>query len=153
MLPHKHALISATIGALGWWATRDPKVGAAAFAAGVLPDLDHGVDYAYYAWRRRHRLILPLHGYEYAAAGALAAVATRNHLLGAAAVSYLVHLLADQQENHTHWLGYSLLFRMRHGFRIEAISTVPDAAARGREDDMRLLKSLLQRLRARMGMT
>ncbi len=40
MLPHKHALISAAIGVAGWWYTRDPKVGAAAFAAGVLPDLD-----------------------------------------------------------------------------------------------------------------
>ncbi len=91
---------------------------------------------------------MPLHGYEYAAGAALAALATRNRLLGVAALSYLVHLLADQQENHTHWLGYSLLFRIWHGFRLEAISTVPDAAARGRENDLRLLKSLALRLRA-----
>lgn len=152
MLPHKHALISAAIGAAAWWKTGDPKVGAAAFAAGVLPDLDHGVDYAYYGWRHRHRLILPLHGYEYAAASALVGAATKSSLFGAVAVSYLVHLLADQLENRTHWLGYSLLFRIWHGFRIEAISTVPDDAARGREDDMRLLKSLVRRLRLRLGM-
>ena len=150
MLPHKHALISAAIGVAGWWATRDPRAGAAALAAGVLPDLDHGVDYAYYGLRKRHRLILPLHGYEYAAGAALAALATRNRLLGVAALAYLVHLLADQQENHTHWLGYSLLFRLWHGFRIEAISTVPEAAARGREADLRLLRSLAERLRARI---
>jgi hypothetical protein len=59
-----------------------------------------------------------------------------------------VHLLADQMENHTHRLGYSLLYRIRHRFRIEEISTVPEAAARGREEDMRSLRALLRRLRS-----
>ena len=147
MLPQKHALMSTAIGALGWLATGDSRAGIAALVAGVLPDVDHIVDYAYFRWSGIHRLILPLHGYEYAALSAAAALAARNQVLGIASLSYLVHLLADQMENHTRLFGYSLLFRARHKFHIEAISTVPEAAARGREDDMRLLQSLLRRSR------
>jgi hypothetical protein len=147
MLPHKHVIISTTIGAIGWWKTRDIRACIAAIAAGVLPDLDHIADYSYYRWRGVHRLILPLHGYEYAILSAIAALLAGNQILGVATVSYSVHLLADQMENHTHTLGYSLLFRARHKFRIEEISTVPEAAARGREDDMQSLQALLRRLR------
>jgi hypothetical protein len=147
MLPHKHAIISAAIGAIGWWTTGDIRASIAAVAAGVLPDMDHIADYSYYRWRGVHRLILPLHGYEYAIVTAIAALLTHNRVLGLAAISYWVHLLADQMENHTHLLGYSLLFRARHKFRIEEISTVPEAAARGREDDMRSLQALLRRSR------
>jgi hypothetical protein len=146
MLPQKHALISTAIGAIGWWKTRDFGACIAAIAAGVLPDVDHIVDYSYYRWHGRHQLILPLHGYEYAILSAIAALLTRNRILGVATISYMVHLLADQMENHTHRLGYSLLYRIRHRFRIEEISTVPEAAARGREEDMRSLQALLRRL-------
>jgi hypothetical protein len=147
MLPHKHAFISTIIGAVGWWATDDLKVGAAALAAGVLPDLDHVADYSYYRWRGAHRLILPLHGYEYALIGAMAAWRAGSRTLGFAALSYLVHLLADQMENQTRPLGYFLLFRAWRRFRIEAISSVPEYAVRGREDDMQLLLSLFRRFR------
>ena len=145
MLPHKHAIIATTIGAVGWWMTSDVGAMVAAIAAGVLPDLDHIADYSYYRWRGVHRLILPLHGYEYAVVGAAAALLTGNKILGVAALSYLVHLLADQMENRTRKWGYSLLFRAWHGFRIEDISTVPAAAAQGRVDDLRLLKDLFRR--------
>lgn len=146
MLPHKHALISAAIGAIGWWGTRDPGVAVAALAAGVLPDLDHGIDYGYYRHYREHRLILALHGYEYAVIGGLAAYLTKNRRLTAATVAYLMHLLADQLENQTHTLGYSLVFRIYHHFQINTLSKVPESAARGREDDMRRVKALIQRL-------
>jgi hypothetical protein len=147
MLPHKHAIISAAIGAIGWWRTKDIKAGVAAVAAGVLPDLDHIADYAYYRSRGTHRLILPLHGYEYAVFGAIAALRAGSRILGIAALSYLVHLLADQMENRTHLLGYFVLFRVWRRFRIEDISSVPEYAALGREEDMRLLTSLFHRLR------
>jgi len=146
MLPHKHAIISAAIGAAGWWATGDIRAAIAAFAAGVFPDIDHIADYSYYRWRGDHRLILPLHGYEYAALSAIAALLAHDRVLGVTTISYSVHLLADQMENHTHLLGYSLLFRAWHKFRIAEISTVPEAAARGREDDMRSLRTLFRRL-------
>jgi len=146
MVPQKHVLISTVIGAIGWWETGDIGACIAAIAAGVLPDIDHIADYSYYRWRGAHRLILPLHGYEYAVLGTIAALLTGHKILGIATVSYMVHLLADQVENHTHILGYSLLFRARHKFRIDEISTVPEAAKHGREDDMRSLQSLLRRL-------
>lgn len=140
MLPHKHAIISATIGATAWVVSGDSVVFATALAAGVLPDVDHVVDYAYLRRRGGHRLILLLHGYEYAILGAAIALMSGNPVAGVATLSYLVHLLADQLENRTRWPGYWLLFRARHRFRIEAISTAPEAAMRGRDDDVRRLQ-------------
>lgn len=145
MLPHKHAIVSATIGVAGWWTTRKPAAGVAALAAGVLPDVDHLIDYSYYRWRGEHRLILPLHGYEFALLGAVVALRTGNKILGFAALSYLIHLLADQAENRTRLFGYSLLFRTWNHFRIDKLSTVPEAAIRGRMQDIEMLKSLLRR--------
>jgi hypothetical protein len=145
VLPHKHLIISTMIGAVGWWGTGEPAAGAVALIAGVLPDVDHIVDYAYYQWWREHRLIVPLHGYEYAALGSGIALLTGDTLLGIAVLSYLIHLLADQTENRTHILGYSLLFRVWNRFRMEKLSTVPEAAMRGRMDDMNSIKKLLRR--------
>ncbi len=145
MLPHKHALISATVGAVGWWGTGKPAACAAALIAGVLPDIDHLVDYSYYRWRSEHRLILPWHGYEFALFGTIVALLAGDKILGIAVLSYFIHLLADQAENRTHLLGYSLLFRAWYRFRIEDISTIPEAALRGRMEDLELLKSLLRR--------
>lgn len=145
MLPHKHLAISAVIGAVGWWQTGSPIALGAGLAAGVLPDLDHAVDYAYYYWRREHYLIMPLHGYEYAIAAAAIAFARHDLIIGVAAISYFLHLLADQTENRTKWLGYSLLFRAFHRFRLHQISTMPEAAARGREDDLQMLTKLAKR--------
>lgn len=145
MLPHKHIAISVAIGAAGWWGTGDPIAGAAAIATGVLPDIDHIIDYSYYRWRGDHRLILPLHGYEFALLGTVLALLAGHKILGIAVLSYFIHLLADQAENRTHPLGYSLLFRAWYRFRIEDISTMPEAAIRGRVEDMELLKNLLRR--------
>lgn len=143
--PSKHIVISTVIGAIGWWGTGDPAAGVAALAAGVLPDIDHLVDYAWYYARREHRLILPLHGYEFALLGLGVALSTGSILLALAAFSYLVHLLSDQAENRTRWLGYSLIFRAWHRFRLETLSTVPEDAARGRMNDLRGLTGLLSR--------
>lgn len=142
MLPHRHAIISATVGATAWAVSGDAVLFAAAFAAGVLPDVDHIVDYTFLQRRGGHRLILPLHGYEYALLGAVFALMSGNPVAGVATLSYLVHLLADQLENRTRWPGYLLLFRAWHGFRIEVISTAPEAAMRGRDDDIRRLQKL-----------
>lgn len=144
MLPHKHILISATVGAVGWWASGEPKVCVAALITGVLPDIDHIIDYSYYRWRGEHRLILPWHGYEFALLGTVVALLAGNKILGVAVLSYFIHLLADQAENRTHPLGYSLLFRAWYRFRIEDISTMPEAAIRGRLEDIDLLKRLLR---------
>jgi len=47
MLPHKHVAISTAIGAVAWWQMQTPAAMGVAIAAGVLPDLDHIVDYAF----------------------------------------------------------------------------------------------------------
>lgn len=146
MLPHKHLAISTAIGALAWWQLQTPAALGAALAGGVLPDLDHVVDYAYYYWRGAHRLILPLHGYEYAVVAGLFALLQQEPLLGVAAAAYLIHLLADQAENRTKRLGYSLLYRATQHFRLEQISTVPVDAVRGREADLEMLANLGKRL-------
>ncbi len=148
MLPHKHVAISTVIGAACWWGTGEPTAGAAALIAGVMPDVDHIVDYGYYYWKREHRLILPLHGYEYAILGAVIALFTGNTNLYVAVFSYLIHLLADQRENGTRILGYFLIFRAWHRFRIEEISAVPEAAVRGRMDDINSLQRLIKKVKS-----
>jgi len=145
MLPHQHVLISASVGALGWWWTGNPVTCAAALTAGILPDVDHIADYIYYHRRGTHRLILPLHGYEYVFAGSGIALLTSNQVLGIATLSYFIHLLADQAVNHTHKLGYSFLFRAWHRFRIEDISLIPEAGKQGREENIHALKNLFLR--------
>ncbi len=145
MLPHKHVVVSTAIGAISWWGTGNPITFGAALLAGVLPDLDHGADYLYYYLRGTHRLILPLHGYEYGIAGAMIAFLYGNTVLWIAVISYFVHLLADQAENKTRPAGYSFLFRLWHHFRIEKISTMPEAAMRGRMNDLQMLEKLWRR--------
>lgn len=145
MLPQKHVILSTALGLAGWWRTGEPVAGVVALVTGVLPDIDHVIDYTYYRWRGEHRLILPLHGYEIAFLGTVAALLAGNRIVGVAVLSYLVHLLADQFENRTHLLGYSLLFRAWHRFRIEDLSTMPEAAKEGRIKDMRLLGNAFRR--------
>ena len=111
----------------------------------AITDIDHVLDYAYYQRTGTHRLILLLHGYEYAIVGGIAAWLTGSVVIWALVISYLIHLLADQVENRTHWLGYSLVFRAWHRFRIERISISPQEAVQGRMDDLRLLKRLFRR--------
>jgi hypothetical protein len=125
--------------------TREPAAYVAALITGVLPDVDHIIDYSYYRWRGDHRLILPLHGYEFALLGTLAVLLGGGSISRLAVLSYFVHLLSDQLENRTHILAYSLLFRAWHRFRIEELSTMPQAAVQGRVDDLRLLGSLFRR--------
>ncbi len=143
MQPRRHLAISAGLGALAWWTTGRAAAGVVAMAVGTLPDLDHLVDYAYYHRHRRHRLILVLHGYEYVALGAALAAVTRSPLPLVAALSYLVHLLADLAENRMRIPAYSLWFRVWHRFRLDRLSRDPQAAARGRLADMQTLMCLL----------
>ncbi|MFN8444477.1 MAG: metal-dependent hydrolase [Caldilineaceae bacterium] len=144
MQPHKHLALSALIGAAGWWWTGEATTGALALAVGVLPDVDHVVDYLVYHRSGEHKLVLLLHGYEYALLAGTVAFTSSNPALAIATLSYLVHLFADQFENHTHWLGYSFLFRAIHRFRIEEISNAPEAAKRGRMQDMAMVRKLLR---------
>ena len=146
MMPGRHALISLGVGLLGWRWSKSPVTLPLSVVAGTLVDLDHIVDYVWYAITGEHRLILPLHGYELAPA--LWWVTRR--LLGQRAAtsivtSYVLHLLSDELENHTKPGAYSLTWRTLHGFRIEALSRDPDAGIWGRQEDLERLKLLASR--------
>lgn len=99
---------------------------AAAFGAvagGVFIDADHLADYAWTRWRgEKSHYLAPLHGWEVASALAVAALMAgrRAPWLGAAATGVWLHLVQDVVTNRPAHAGvYSLLFRVRHGFRRE----------------------------------
>lgn len=146
MLTHKHAIVSAALGGLAWWRTGDPATCVAALIGGIFPDADHIADYAYYHWSGEHKLILPLHGYEHALLAGAIALSRGSRLMRVAVLSYFIHLLADQLENRTRGPGYSFLFRAWHRFQIEKVSSIPEAAVRGREADIRQLRNLFRTL-------
>lgn len=147
MLPHRHLLISSIVGIGGWVLTKDARALPAAVASGTLPDLDHGADYVWYGLFREHRLLLPLHGYEWSVplffwsrkrwGNCLATVLT---------ISYLIHLLADQVENQTKPPGYFFFYRLRKRFLLQEISLSPVDGANGRLEDMEKLKKIARRL-------
>lgn len=146
MLPHRHLFISSIVGIGGWALTQDPVALPAAVASGTLPDIDHAADYLWYGLFKEHRLLLPLHGYEYS----LPLVLFSNQWwgMGMAAVltaSYLIHLLADQVENQTKPFGYFFLYRLSKRFRLEEISASPVDGANGRLEDFEKLKGLARR--------
>ena len=144
MMPGRHAVLSFGVGLLGWWWSRKPATLPLSLAAGTLADLDHLVDYCWYALRSEHRLILPLHGYELAPA---LWWATKRYLGPQAAtpvvVLYLLHLLSDELENRTKPGAYSLIWRSVQGFRFSALSRDPLAGTRGRREDLHKLGLLL----------
>ncbi|MEM7125152.1 MAG: hypothetical protein AAF702_02420 [Chloroflexota bacterium] len=147
MLPQRHLLLASVVGLGGWLATRDYRALPLSIAAGTLPDLDHGADYAWYAFFQEHRLLLPLHGYEWAIP--LWFFGRRRwgwRLATVITVSYLIHLLADQYENQTRPPGYFFFYRMSKRFLLSEISLNPVDGANGRLEDMEKLKSLVRRL-------
>lgn len=147
MLPHRHLILSSFVGLSGWITTRDRRALPLAIGSGTLPDLDHGADYLWFALRKEHRLILPLHGYEWLIplwlwsrrrwGTRLAAVVT---------ISYLVHLLADQYENQTRAPGYFFCFRFLHSFHLASISRNPIAGINGRVEDLEKIAKWIRKL-------
>ena len=98
-----HVAVSAAAGAVLWAATGDVKTLPVAIGAGVLPDVDHLLDYYnWYVRRSYSRLILLLHGWEYlAAAGLIYFFVLREDWMLAVVIGYatvqrcpLAHLLA-----------------------------------------------------------
>lgn len=147
MMPRQHAALSLGMGLLGLLWSGKPAVVPASLVAGVLVDIDHMADYAWYSVTGEHRLLLLLHGYELALPlwwltarwlGPRAAVIVT--------LAYLLHLITDERYNRTRPGAYSLLWRVRHGFRLEALSSDPKAGIQGRLDDLALLRSVIQKL-------
>lgn len=147
MMPKQHAALSLGVGLLGWWWSDKPAALPACLAVGVLIDLDHAADYAWYAATGEHRLLLPLHGYELGLP--LAWISARRlgpKAAGAVVASYLLHLVIDEQSNQTRPGTYSLLWRARHCFRLENLSRNPAAGIQGRNDDLAALRRVVDGL-------
>jgi hypothetical protein len=97
-----------------------------AFLAGaVAVDGDHLVDYALQRRTgRRTRLVLPLHGWEYALLAVLCPGGTRwTALARAAGYGLLLHLIVDQLTNRPARAPlYSVLYRLRWRFAAEHLT-------------------------------
>ena len=113
MNPIAHLALSAAIGGGVWAATREINAVPAATAAGFLPDVDHFLDYYnWYVRRDRRRIIVFLHAWELAAAGALVyAFVVRDAWMLGVVLGYAGHVIADQVFNRGYLHGYSLLAR------------------------------------------
>ena len=141
MKPVMHVAASAALGmALAPW-TGWAGAGACV-AAGTLIDIDHAFDFYREGrrWRgrrdfsdffyrhRMRRLVLPLHGWEWAALGAAALAAPPGlrpgfaaawmGVLWAAWAGATFHLLCDSLTNPLPARGYFFFWRARHGFLV-----------------------------------
>ncbi|MDA0735326.1 MAG: hypothetical protein O2860_12225, partial [Chloroflexi bacterium] len=90
-----------------------------ALAAGVLPDLDHVIDYLDSrddGWKRH--MFRPFHAWEYLLLASIVALAFySNQLFLVAIFGYLSHIAIDQLANRAHPLAYTLTYRIMKGFR------------------------------------
>ena len=113
-----HAAVSVAIGVGLWAATGDARTLPAAVAAGVLPDVDHLLDYYnWYIRRDTRRLILIFHGWEYLVAAVLIYVfAFTEPWMLAVVLGYASQVGTDQIFNGVRWHTYSLLARASLGF-------------------------------------
>ena len=119
MGPIVHATVSIGIGATAWAGGGSPLAVPVALAAGVLPDLDHLLDYfdSRDAGRRRH-MFRPFHAWEYCLLASIVALAFySNQLFLVAIFGYLSHIAIDQVSNRVHPLAYTLTYRVLKGFR------------------------------------
>ncbi len=142
MKPVVHVAVSAALGlALSPWTGWDGA--AACLAAGTLIDLDHAFDFYregrrwrggrdfadFFYHHRMRRLVLPLHGWEWAAAGALLLAFASRPAAGAlphgiaigwaAWAGAALHLLCDSIANPLPARGYCFFWRARRGFRAQ----------------------------------
>lgn len=117
--PRVHALTALALGTGTYLLTRQRGPALAAAATSVLVDADHLVDWAAARLLKRHDLFLvPFHGWEVALL-LLFLGRPRSPLgvLGGAGIGLLAHLALDHSLNHTADWAYSLLYRVRHGFK------------------------------------
>jgi len=118
--------VSAGIGAGVWGVTGSPAAGAVAFGVGVLTDVDHLFDfYRWYARRKKSRIYMFFHAWEYSIAGLLLVGFAYYHpLLLAAALAHLGHIAADHFYNGlTRW---SYFITYRSSIRFDAARIAPD---------------------------
>jgi len=132
-----HLLASGAVSAGIYAATGSAKMAACSFAAGVLLDADHLIDY----WRDHSfnldlsrffsvchecdlsKTMLPLHSVELLLLLAAAACFTRSGAITALALGSGQHLFFDQLVNKVYPYSYSFFYRMGKGFRSDAVFT------------------------------
>ena len=119
MTPSGHLLLGGAIGAAVYGTTGSWPGALAALAAGVLPDLDHTLDY--YNWlvrHRPHRIFYLFHSWEYLGILVLALVLLAgNPVVLGITLGYASHVASDYLVSRRHVLWYSLIFRAKRGFR------------------------------------
>jgi hypothetical protein len=147
MMPKYHVTVSLGVGLLGWGWSRSAAVLPLSLAAGSLIDLDHLVDYAWYAISKEHRLILPLHAYEFVIPlWYLARRLWGSRAATAIAASYAIHLISDELGNSAVPGAYLLTWRIVRQFRIDDLSRDPSAGIEGRLEDFESLRRIAVRL-------
>lgn len=126
-----HMGASAAAGVGVWGVTGDPIAVPVAIAAGVLPDVDHVVDFYNWYWRRsRRRVLLLLHAWEWVIAlYAIAVFAIPEPWMIALASGYFTQVALDQFGYRVRWHTYSILARATQ--RFESGKVLPDGAPLG----------------------
>ena len=114
MGPVGHTLISSALGAGIWAATGSMPAAVMSLGVGVLMDLDHLYDYYnWYVKRKRDKVYLLLHAWEYSLVGlVLLGGGFFDTLLLAATLAHLLHVTADHFHNHMSRYGYSITYRL-----------------------------------------
>lgn len=143
MLPSRHIIVSATLGAILFYFTRDIITGLVCFIFGVLIDVDHIIEYIihkgfspkafslpelYYACERFikpqeqggvKKLYLMFHLFEAAVLLWVLYMVTQNLYVFSAAIGYSGHLLLDASYNKLKPQTYFLTQRILKGFRTD----------------------------------
>ena len=124
MRPSRHLAVSTAVGGAAWAVTGEAWALPVAVGSGVLVDVDHAPDYWWtFALRRRPLAIFALHGWEWLLG--LVAVGIWTGFpwwLLAVVLGYGSHLVTDHLFNGGGLWSYSLVFRVRHGFRKERVA-------------------------------
>jgi membrane-bound metal-dependent hydrolase YbcI (DUF457 family) len=131
MVVSRHIGLSLSVALGVYTVSRSASMAAASFAAGVLIDADHALDYLReYGFRldRRfffrtfhetiyRRIVLVLHAWEWLLPLAAVAVLSRGNSIAVGVFIGLgQHLLADQVTNPVHRWGYFIIYRIRKRF-------------------------------------
>ncbi len=120
----QHAVVSGVVGSGLWASTGQPETLPIAITAGVLPDADHLLDfYNWYVRRSFDRVILILHGWEYAVAGLLVYLfAFTEPWMLAVLLGYVTQIGGDQLFNRVRPYTYLLSVRAFRRFEVAAVT-------------------------------
>jgi hypothetical protein len=114
-----HVALSSAVGVATWASTGEVVAIPAALIAGVLPDVDHLLDY-YLWWIKGERrfLILFLHGWEYLLLGAVIYLLWVDNIwMLATVLGYASQIGADQLFNRPQWHTYLISVRASRCFK------------------------------------